>query len=74
MKYVALAIALFYGVVWLYGGFVYSEIGNARIYFFLGWAVLFAYLPFYWYRTKVEDPKVARQGVMAGATQPARQK
>ena len=74
MKYVALAIALFYGVVWLYGGLVYSEIGNARIYFFLGWAVLFAYLPFYWYRTKVEDPRVARHGVMAGAAQPARQK
>jgi amino acid transporter len=59
MKYVALAIALFYGVVWLYGGLVYSELGNAKIYFYLGWLVLLSYLPFYWYRTRIEDPKVA---------------
>jgi len=73
MKYVALALALFYGVVWLYGGLVYSEIGNAKIYYFLGWAVLLAYLPFYWYRTRVEDPKFAAGGRM-GATAPALQK
>jgi amino acid transporter len=73
MKYVALALALFYGVVWLYGGLVYSEIGNAKIYYFLGWAVLLAYLPFYWYRTRVEDPKFAA-GARMGATAPALQK
>ena len=73
MKYVALALALFYGVVWLYGGLVYSEIGNAKIYYFLGWAVLLAYLPFYWYRTRVEDPKFAAGGRMA-APAPAHQK
>ena len=59
MKYVALALAFFYGVVWLYGGLVYSKLGNAQIYFYLGWVVLLSYLPFYWYRTRVEDPKYA---------------
>jgi amino acid transporter len=57
MKYVALILALFYGIIWLYGGFVYSKIGSAEIYFYLGWATLLSYLPFYWYRKYVEDPK-----------------
>ena len=61
MKYVALALALFYGIVWLYGGLVYSKIGDAQIYFYLGWATLLAYLPLYWYRRYVED---ARQAVV----------
>jgi amino acid transporter len=30
MKYVALALALFYGIVWLYGGLVYSSWGTRR--------------------------------------------
>jgi len=55
MKWVALAMAALYFVIWFYGGLVYSEIGNARIYYFLGWAVLFCYLPFYWYRRFFED-------------------
>jgi hypothetical protein len=38
---------------------VYSKLGNAQIYFYLGWLVLLSYLPFYWYRTRVEDPKFA---------------
>ena len=59
MKYVSLGIAVLYGIIWLYGGYVYSEIGDTKIYFYLGWLVLFAYLPLYWYRTRVEDPKVA---------------
>src|SRR5262249_53743853 len=59
MKYVAWAMARLYGVVGLYGGWVYSEIGNTKIYFVLGWVVLFAYLPLYWYRTRIEDPKVS---------------
>jgi amino acid transporter len=46
-------------IVWLYGGLVYSKLGNAQIYFYLGWLVLLSYLPFYWYRTRVEDPRVA---------------
>lgn len=55
MKYVALLLAVFYFVIWLYGGLVYSKLGNAEIYYWAGWAVLFAYLPFYWYRVYVED-------------------
>ena len=55
MKWVALGMAAFYFVIWLYGGFVYSRIGNAEIYYFLGWAVLLCYLPFYWWRRFVED-------------------
>jgi amino acid transporter len=55
MKWVALLLAAFYFIIWLYGGVIYSKIGNAEIYYFLGWAVLFAYLPLYWYRVYVED-------------------
>ena len=60
MKWVALAMAAFYFVVWSYGGYYYSVIGNAKIYYFLGWAVLLAYLPFYWYRTYVENPRMSK--------------
>jgi amino acid transporter len=59
MKWVALAMAAFYFVIWSYGGYVYSVIGGAKLYFILGWVVLFAYLPFYWYRTYIENPKYA---------------
>ena len=45
--------------MWLYGGLVYSKLGNAQDLLYLGWVVLFLYLPFYWYRTRIEDPKVA---------------
>jgi predicted secreted protein len=68
MKYVALAIAAIYFVIWLYGGLVYTGLPNAslggantRVYYFIGWVILLAYLPLYWYRTKVEDPKRARE-------------
>ena len=64
MKYVALFLAVFYFVIWLYGGIVYTGLPNAslggantRIYYFIGWAILLAYLPLYWWRTEVEDPK-----------------
>jgi amino acid transporter len=57
MKYVALLLAAFYFVIWLYGGLVYSKIGSAEIYYWSGWIVLLAYLPFYWYRVYVEDRK-----------------
>jgi len=65
MKYVALALALFYGVVWLYGGLVYSKLGNAQIYFYLGWLVLLSYLPFYWYRDAGGGSQVRRSGEVA---------
>jgi amino acid transporter len=55
MKWVALAMAAFYFVIWSYGGLVYSRIGNAEVYYFAGWAVVLCYLPFYWYRRYVED-------------------
>ena len=54
MKYVALALALFYFIIWLYGGIVYTGLPNAslggantRVYYFIGWALLLAYLPLY---------------------------
>ncbi len=58
MKYVALLLAVFYFIIWLYGGLIYSRIGNAEIYYWAGWAVLLVYLPFYWYRVYVEDRRV----------------
>ena len=30
---------------------------NVRIYYWLGWATLLAYLPLYWYRVYVEDKR-----------------
>ena len=60
MKYVALAMAAFYFIIWSYGGYIYSVIGGAQLYYILGWVVLFAYLPFYWYRTYVENPRDAK--------------
>ncbi|MBI5618241.1 MAG: APC family permease [Gammaproteobacteria bacterium] len=57
MKYGALILAAFYFVIWSYGGVVYSRIGKVEIYYWLGWATLAAYLPFYLYRVKVEDRK-----------------
>ncbi len=60
MKWVALLMAAAYFVIWLYGGLIYSKIGGAEIYYFLGWVVLLSYLPFYWYRRYVEDPRYAR--------------
>jgi amino acid transporter len=60
MKYVALAIAVLYFVIWLYGGIMYSKIGDTLIYYLLGWAVLIAYLPLYWYRVRIEDKKYER--------------
>ncbi|HEY8012549.1 MAG TPA: APC family permease, partial [Dongiaceae bacterium] len=55
MKYVALLLAAVYFVFWLFGGLWYSKIGNVEVYYWLGWATLLAYLPFYWYRVYVED-------------------
>jgi amino acid transporter len=69
-KYVALGMAVFYFVIWLYGGIYYSIIGNTLVYYLIGWGVLIAYLPLYWYRVRIEDkrqeqapPVAARAGV-----------
>ena len=46
-KYIALAMAACYFVIWIYGGLVYTSLPNAllggantRIYFFIGWGIL----------------------------------
>jgi amino acid transporter len=63
MKYVALAIAAFYAVIYFYGGPIYaacscSQAGHSTlVYYFLGWAVLLVYLPLYLYRKRVEDKR-----------------
>jgi amino acid transporter len=59
-KYIALVMAAAYAVIWLYGGISYARIGNTEIYYFLGWVVALMYIPFYLYRTRVEDKRVAR--------------
>ena len=56
-KYIALALAALYAFIWLYGGISYARIGDTEIYYFLGWAVALAYIPFYLYRTRVEDKR-----------------
>jgi len=69
MKYIALFLALCYFIIWSYGGVVEASLPNAllngndtKIYFFIGWVILVSYLPIYWYRVKVEDPKHQREG------------
>jgi hypothetical protein len=61
MKYVALGMAVLYAFIWLYGGIYYSIIGDTKIYYFLGWVTLLAYLPLYWYRSNVEDKRHAER-------------
>ena len=65
-SYLALVMAALYFVIWLYGGIVYTGLPNAalggantRVYYFIGWAILLSYLPLYWYRVKIEDPRHA---------------
>jgi len=67
-KYIALAMAVVYAVIWLYGGIQYSRIGNTLVYYLAGWGVLAAYLPLYWYRVYVEDKKEAPEAPMAVPT------
>jgi amino acid transporter len=60
-KYIALAIAAFYAVIYFYGGPVYASCScslaghSTLVYYFIGWAVLLSYLPLYWYRKRVEN-------------------
>ena len=68
-KYIALVLAVGYFVIWLYGGIVEASLPNAflgnndtKIYYLIGWIILVSYLPIYWYRVKVEDPKHAASG------------
>jgi amino acid transporter len=61
MKYAALGLAAFYAVIYFYGGPVYAACScslaghSTLVYYFIGWGVLLAYLPLYWYRKRVED-------------------
>jgi amino acid transporter len=73
-KYVALFLAVAYFIIWSYGGLVESSLPNAflgnndtRIYFIIGWVILLTYLPLYWYRKRVEDPKHEAAGTSAPA-------
>ena len=66
-KYVALAMAVFYFIIWLYGGIYYSKIGHTLVYYLAGWGVLVAYLPLYWYRVKVEDKRQVPEAPTGGA-------
>ncbi len=77
MKYVALALAALFVVIWIYGGLGYTSLPNAslggantRIYYFIGWGILLSYLPLYWYRKKVEDRKHAEQAPPAAIPSP----
>jgi amino acid transporter len=68
-KWVALALAVLYFIVWLGGGVAYSFIGDQAIYYFIGWVVAACYLPLYWLR-KREDRRhaaPAREAVAAAA-------
>ena len=56
-KYVALALAGLYAFIWLYGGISFARIGHTETYYWLGWAVALLYIPFYLYRTRIEDKR-----------------
>jgi amino acid transporter len=63
MKYVALALAAFYAIIYVWGGPVYASCScNAAgvktlPYYFIGIATLLTYIPLYYYRKKVEDKR-----------------
>jgi amino acid transporter len=62
-KYVALGLALFYAIIYFYGGPIYAACTcslagrNTLVYYFIGIGTLLTYLPLYWYRKNVEDKK-----------------
>jgi amino acid transporter len=62
-KYVALGLALFYAVIYFYGGPVYASCPcslagkNTLVYYIIGIVTLASYLPLYWYRKNVEDKR-----------------
>jgi amino acid transporter len=77
MKYLALAIAGVYAIIYFYGGPVYANCtcnaaGRKTLpYYFIGWAVLLSYLLFYAYRKRVEDKRTAPAEQMVAAGTPA---
>jgi amino acid transporter len=61
-KWVALSIAIIFTFIWAYGGWQSPRLvvgENSERLFFLGLAVLFAYLPLYWWRAYT-DRKLGR--------------
>jgi amino acid transporter len=85
MKWVALAIAGVYVIIYFYGGPTYASCAcNAAgrktlIYYFIGIATVLSYLVFYWYRKYVEDrraehatppPAVAAPPMAGGSGEP----
>ncbi|HEY2439542.1 MAG TPA: APC family permease [Solirubrobacteraceae bacterium] len=85
MKYVALAIALLYAVIYFYGGPTYASCkcnaaGTTTLpYYFIGWGVLLLYLPLYYFRKRIEDrreeatetvPPPTAAGVVSGGAGP----
>jgi amino acid transporter len=79
MKYVALGLAAVYTFIYFYGGIAYStckcsEAGHSTLpYYFIGFAVLAAYLPMYWWRKRgdvrsgASAPMTIRQQAAAAA-------
>ena len=64
MKYVALGLAVFYAIIYFYGGPIYAACTcslagrSTLVYYFIGIATLLAYLPLYWYRKSIEDKRM----------------
>ena len=63
MKYVAIGMAVFYAIIYFWGGPVYASCtcnaaGKTTLpYYFLGILTLLAYFPLYWYRKNVQDKR-----------------
>jgi hypothetical protein len=83
MKWVALAIAAIYTVIYFYGGPVYASCacnaaGRKTLpYYFIGIGVVLLYFPLWAYRKYVEDkrvppatPATAMPAPIAGASEP----
>lgn len=57
VQYIALAVGLFFLVIWAVGGYLaadYVVAADQRWLFFLGLAILALYLPLYWWRQKTD--------------------
>jgi amino acid transporter len=71
MKWVALGLAALFAVIYFYGGPLYasckcSQAGHSTlVYYFVGIGVLLAYLPLYWWRKRVENPRVESATALA---------
>ena len=62
MRFVALALGVFFLFVWIYGGYHASDIAVAsgkRWLFFLGLGIILLYFPLYAYRRLVEDRRMS---------------